>query len=194
MNVKWLSSIIIFVILMGCSSNDGITPEADGDQLPSLSLALLDGSEIPSESLKCIYRQSTGFDDALSLQFLYESAPNTLAFYLIVDDPIPATPYSALAGQQGRFEFWAYSNEVGYRDTLANSEVELQLDSLPLPSELSEGDIIFLKGNILISEYSLIERPASGIPGTRLLPIAAQSLQIACEVEFQTAETVATPN
>lgn len=157
------------------------------------SLAMSDGTEISSESLKCGFWQSIGsmgVDDQLFLSLQYLSGPNAVAFSLALDNPIPATPFSAIAGQQGMFTFFAYTSDVGYRDTLANSEIELQLASLPLPSDLSDGDIVPLEGRILVNEFSLIERPASGIAGTRQLLLATQTLDVDCEAQYQEAELV----
>jgi len=182
--------VVTSVFVLGCSDDSPNSENEVTNPEMSPSLVTADGREIPSESLSCIYRESTGASDEVSLQLLYNSSPDTLAFYLIITDPVPAIPYTAAAGEQGSFEFWTYLDNVGYRDTLSNGEVEVQLDSLPSPSSLSDGDVVELNGELVISSFSLNQRDATSETDGSFLDLAADRIDIDCSATFQRIETV----
>ncbi len=46
----------------------------------SMTLRMVDGTKTVPESLSCIYRQSTGVDDALTVQLQYLGIPGHVAF------------------------------------------------------------------------------------------------------------------
>ena len=172
--------------LAGCSDDDDSGTDLGPEVGPVLTTT--DGAVIAARSLRCIYRQSTGADNTLSLQLQYLDSPDTVAFALYVDDPVPATPFAAAAGGQGRYSFEAFSDGVGYRDALGDGEVELQLDDLPSPSTLSDGDVVPLEGTLLIDGFSLPERSASGDAGGGTLDLAPTSVDVSCEAVFRLVE------
>ena len=182
--------VVTSVFVLGCSDDSPNSENEVTNPEMSPSLVTADGREIPSESLSCIYRESTGASDEVSLQLLYNSSPDTLAFYLIITDPVPAIPYTAAAGEQGSFEFWTYLDNVGYRGTLSDGEVEVQLDSLPSPSSLSDGDVVELNGELVISSFSLSQRDATSETDGSFLDLAADQIDIDCSATFQRIETV----
>jgi len=112
--------VVTSVFVVGCS--DSTTDGESEINRPEVSPALMttDGRQIPSESLSCNYFESTGASNEVSLQLQYLSSPGRVAFSLIITDPIPAIPFTAAAGEQGSFKFFAFLEDVSYRDTLSN--------------------------------------------------------------------------
>ena len=184
------SSLLLGAVafLAGCADDADDGPGTDIGPGADMTLTTTDGTMIPAESLQCIYRQGTGADNTLSLQLQYLDSPDSVAFALYVDDPVPATPFAAAAGQQGRYSFEAFSDGVGYRDELGDGEVELRLDDLPSPSTLSDGDVVRLDGVLLVGRFSLPERPASGEAGTGALGLAPTEVDVGCDAVFQLVE------
>lgn len=176
---------------VGCSSDDDAGTGALSDD-PQTRQALMtaDGAEIISESLRCIYSQNTGADSSLSLQLQYLESPGYVAFALYLSDPIPSAPFAVAAGQQGRFDFEVFAGGVGYRDDLVSGEVEVRLDDLPSPSSLSDGDNVVLEGVLLVNQFSLTERSATGESGAGLLNLASGSVEINCESKFRMVDVV----
>ena len=174
------------VSLTGCSDDADEEPDIDGGI--DAVLVTTDGTTLPARSLRCIYRQSTGADNTLSLQLQYLDSPDTVAFALYVDDPVPATPFAVTAGRQGSYSFEAFSDGVGYRDALSDGEVELRLDDLPSPSILSDGDVVPLEGTVLIDGFSLPETSGSGDVGGGALDLAPGSVDVSCDAVFQLVE------
>ncbi len=165
-------------------------PSTSLDPTAASSLMTADGTEIPSKSLSCIYRQSTGADDALSLQLQYTDAPGSVAFAAYLEDPIPAEPFAVSAGQQGRFDFEVFLAGVGYGSELSGGEVEVRLDSLPSPAALTDGDRVVLQGSLLINQFSLPEKAAVGETATGVLDLASGSVDIDCETTYQSVEVL----
>jgi len=190
--MKFLTNLLVVTsaLVAGCSddSMEGESEISPPGMSPSLMLA--DGSQIPSESMSCNYRESFGASNEVSLQFQYLSSPGRVAFSLIITDPVPAIPFTAAAGEQGSFEFFAFLEGVGYRDTLNNLEVEVQLDSLPSPSSLSDGDVVKLNGELLIGKFSLSQRDATSETDGSFLDLAADRIDIDCSATFQRSQTV----
>ena len=189
-NIRNLSLPVLLVLISGCSDNPDInTGDITGSTM-NLSLMTTSGTEIPSESLSCNYFQNTGADNTLSLELQYLESADRVSFALFISDPIPAMPFAASAGQQGQFDFEVFFDSVGYRDVLSNGEVEVRLDNLPSPSALSDGDTFMLEGSLLINQFNLEERAATGEAGSGALNLASGSVDIACEVTFQTANVI----
>ena len=188
MGIRPSLCLVAAALLAGCSEDADTEEDAGIDPGADLTLTTTDGTDIAARSLRCIYRQSTGADNTLSLQLQYLDSPDTVAFALYVDDPVPATPFAVAAGGQGRYSFEAFSDGVGYRDALSDGEVELRLDDLPSPSTLSDGDVVPLEGTVLIDGFSLPERPASGDVGDGALNLAPGSVDVSCDAVFRLAE------
>ena len=192
MNANFKYLLAVTTLLLGCSADNDSNNDAGVEpplELPT-SLTALDGTTIESESLSCTYRQSFGASDLLELQLQYLDTPTTVSFALYLSEPEPSEPFSATAGQQGSFSFEVFQDGVNYSAELVNSEIEVQLDALPAPGSLSDGEVVSLNGRLLISQFSLLERVFTGEAGTRVLDLAAGTVGIDCETEFQLVQTV----
>ena len=190
--VKLLPGVLIAALACvgGCSDDDDDdAPAADGSGT-AFALDLADGTAVRAESLECIYRQSFGAVSELSLQLQYLAGPGEVAFALYVDDPVPAAPYAAAAGQQGRFTFEAFAADGAYRDELADGEIDLGLDSLPAPSELSDGDVVPLRGGLTVVPFSLSQAAAGDGGQGAGLALAGSTIDVDCDAVYQLAETV----
>jgi len=185
----------VLAFAAGCSSDDDESPgtvanDPSPGEASGAALMSADGREILSTDLACIYRQSRGADESLSLQMQFLDSPDTIAFALYVDDPVPATPFTAVAGEQGRFSFEAFVDDVRYQDELANNELMLELEELPAPSTLSDGEMVSLRGALTMDPLSLAERASTGDAGDRTLALAANRIEIDCEAPFQLSDAV----
>lgn len=174
----------------GCSDDDDDDAPPGDDSGIAVALELADGTAVRAESLDCTYRQSFGAVSSLSLQLQYLAGPDEVAFALYVDDPVPAVPYAAAAGRQGRFTFEAFAEGGAYRDELADGEIELRLDSLPAPSELSDGDVVPLRGSLTVSRFSLSEASADDGGRGAGLALAESTIDVDCDAAYQLSETV----
>lgn len=187
-DLKYLFFVSAFIA--GCSSDSNNIPNTEPfEELPT-SLVTLDGTSIDSESLSCNYRQSFGASSLLELQLQYLDSPNSVAFALFISNPVPAEPYTAAAGEQGSFSFEVFLEGVRYSDELDNSEVEVLLDSLPSPDNLSNGDAVTLSGSLIIEQFSLVERFFTNEMGSRVLELNAGSVGIDCVATYQLSETI----
>lgn len=145
----------------------------------------VDGVEISYQSVSCLYSQSTGADNTLSLQIQYLDTPDTVAFALYIDDPKPAHPYRATPSDVGACTFEAALEGKMYGRVLQAAEVTLSLDTLPAPSTLTPGEIVRLHGALDISALSLPPQPDPGEAPPAPLKLAAASVPIDCEASYQ---------
>ena len=189
---------VAILAIAGCSNDDDNEDSGVAGDVFRLNTA--DGDTIDAASLDCIYRQDTGASDTLNLQLQYLESPNNVAFALYVEDAVPAVPFVASAGQQGRFVFEAFRGGTAYQEELSNAELEIQLDALPSPSTLSDGDVVPLRGTLQIVPFTLAEAASSGSADRETasqeagpnadLALENSTIDINCEAVYQLAEVV----
>ena len=129
-------------------------------------------------------------DSTLTFGLQYLSAPNTVAFALYFENPIPASPFNVVAGQQGRVDFEVVSGDARYSNMLSNSEVEVILEGLPSPSTLSDGDVLTLRGKLVLNQFTLPLDYAWGDVPDQELALMAGVVDVDCEAEYMMAEVV----
>lgn len=173
-------------LLGGCSSNTTSYSEGSG------ALTTTGGDEITYQSVRCIYRQSTGSDDTLSLQIQYLDTPDTVAFALYIDDPKPAHPFRATPGElvEREWAFEAAFDGTMYSAGLYGTQATLELDALPAPSTLAPGATVRLHGRLDITDVSLSPPPLPGGPPGTPLQLAASSVPVDCEASYQESEVL----
>lgn len=179
--------IVATTVMVGACSQD--TDAKMSTPAATTTLKLGDGVEITPESLRCLYRQSTGARDELSLQLQYLSAPNHVAFAVYMTNPAPAKPFVATPGDVDSFTFEAFVDATsGYRSDLEQAEIAVHLDELPQPSALSPGDPVQLHGQLELAEFTM---PAVGDDASEAtLHVPAGSVAVDCEATFQRAQVL----
>ena len=181
-NLTFVSTVFTALALLGgCSSST--TSEAQ-DKAP---LVTADGVEISYQSVRCIYRQSKGADDTLSLQIQYLDTPDTVAFALYMDDPKPARPFRDAPGElvEREWGFEAALDGTMYTAGLYGTQATLSLDNLPAPSSLVPGEVVRLHGRLDISDVSLSSPSIPGGPPGKGLDLTASSIPVDCEASYQ---------
>jgi hypothetical protein len=146
-------------------------------------LELRDGGQIPSQGLRCGYRQNTGADDSLDLQLQYLSAPNAVAFSAYITDPVPAKPFVATPRDVKRFDFEAVAGG-NYSAKLQEAEITLRLDDLPAPSSLEDRKVVHLHGTLEITAFSLPARTTAEGSDAGTLDLAPATVAVDCMPGF----------
>jgi hypothetical protein len=162
-------------IVVACSGKHTRHPDS------SEVLMTADGDEIAYQSTRCLYQQSTGADDTLSLQLQYLDTPNSVAFALYIDDPRPARPFRATPGEVGACTLEVAFDGTMYSTALRGTELALNLDALPAPATLTPGDTVRLRGTLKLDALSL---PVSGDSAAAPLDLAAGSVPLDCEASY----------
>lgn len=173
------------MFFMGCKGDN-----TDAIQDTDKDLVLLDGNQVVYESMQCIYRQHTGADDGVSLQLQFLSAPNKIAFELILESPMPGSPFIALAGHPGGFGFSVFNDDNLYGSILNDSEIILMIDDLPFPDSLKPGNTVHLRGSMELSQFSLPDAHEPNEESGTSLEVAAGIVEFDCKAKFQMVQVV----
>ena len=189
--MRYIFLTLLFAVAASCgdsesSPKDNGSPSDNGNTSgrTNATLVIGDAEAVDFSELRCIYRQITGAIDDLELQLQWLATPDTVAYALYMDRLEPATPFSVLAGDtSASFRFEVFVDGAAYTDQFSNAEVGVELEALPDPDSLNDGDEVTLRGSLVTQEFILNDRS----PTVGSIIVAEQRVAIDCTTSFAVA-------